>query len=136
MVQFYFLSIFVNFIGGLLLAGDTINRQFPGFESLQEFFKNSSYMLFFAILSAVAGIFKIISVFDGDVYVVGDILPALASITISIYLFNAYFVEKKGVSEPHIEKINIFIEEYKSLLGITIIVISILHFFFPDVLFI
>ncbi len=136
MVQFYFLSIFVNFIGGLLLAGDTINKQFTSLESLQELFKSTSYKLIFAIISAVAGIFKIISVFEGDVYVVGDLLPAAASLAISVHLFSSYLYEKKGIVEEHLEKINIIIEEYKTLIGIACLIIAMLHFFFPDVLFI
>ena len=136
MVQFYFLSIFVNFIGGLLLAGDNINKQFPSIDSLQELFKSTSYMLIFAIVAAVAGVFKIISVFEGDVYVVGDLLPAAVSIIIAIHFFTHYFYEKKGTADVHLEQINTVVEEYKTLIGYGAIIIAILHFFFPDVLFI
>jgi len=136
MVQFYFLSIFVNFIGGLLLAGDNISKQFNSIDSLQELFKSTAYMFIFAIVAAIAGVFKIISVFEGDIYVIGDLLPAAASIIIAIHFFTQYFYEIKGSAESHLEKINTVVEEYKTLIGYASIIIAILHFFFPDVLFI
>ncbi len=136
MVQFYFLSIFVNFIGGLLLAGDVINKQFPNLDTLKELFKSSTYMLIFGIVAAVAGLFKIISVFSGDVPIIGDLLPAAASLSIAVHLFSNYFYDKSGVLDGKLEKVNTFIDKYKNIIGITAIIIAILHFFFPNVLFI
>ena len=136
MVQFYFLSIFVNFIGGLLLASETINKQFTKLDSLQELFKAPTYLLTFSIVSGVTGVFKIISVYSGDVPVIGDLIPAVLSILISFYLFCSYQTEKNGVVPGFLEKINSLIVKYKSILGIVSITVSLLHFFFPGVIFI
>lgn len=136
MVQFYFLSIFVNFIGGLLLAGDTINRQFTKLDTLQELFKAPTYLITFSIVAAVTGVFKIISVFNGDVPVIGDLLPAVISILIAVFLFLSYQKDKNGEIKTSLEKTNSLIQKYRNILGIAAIIISLLHFFFPSVLFI
>ena len=136
MVQFYFLSIFVNFIGGMILSGEIINKQFTKLEALQELFLTPAYLLTFSIVSAVTGIFKIISVYSGDIPVVGDLFPALISIIIALYFYTSYKVEKTGGIGSYFEKINSLILKYKNIIGITAITISLLHFFFPDVLFI
>ena len=136
MVQFYFLSIFVNLIGGLLLAGEILNKQFSKLDILQEFFKAPTYLLSFSIVAAVTGIFKIISVYNGDVPVVGDLIPALISILIAVYLFTSWQKSKEQEINTALEKTDSLIEKYRNILGIAAIVVSLLHFFFPDVLFI
>lgn len=135
MVQFYFLSILVNFIGGLTLSGDIFAKKCSFVASLQEFFKTSTHQLIFAITATVTGVFKIISVFNDDVLIIGDILPAIASLFIAIHFFSAYFTEKTGKVEEHLDKVNNYLEGYKSILGIACIVIAMLHFFFPGVIF-
>ena len=136
MVQFYFLSIFVNLIGGLLLAGELLNKQFSKLDILQELFKAPTYLLSFSIVSAVTGIFKIISVYEGDVPVIGDIIPALISILIAVFLFISWQKSKEQEINTALEKTESLIEKYRNILGIAAIVVSLLHFFFPDVLFI
>ena len=129
MVQFYFLSIFVNLIGGLLLAGEILNKQFSKLDILQELFKAPTYLLSFSIVSAVTGIFKIISVYNGDVPVVGDIIPALVSILIAVYLFVSWQKSKEQEVNTALEKTDSLIEKYRNILGIAAIVVSLLHFF-------
>ena len=136
MVQFYFLSIFVNLIGGLLLAGEILNKQFSKLDILQELFKAPTYLLSFSIVSAVTGIFKIISVYNGDVPVVGDLIPALISILIAVFLFVSWQKTKEQEINTALEKTDSLIEKYRNILGIAAIVVALLHFFFPDVLFI
>lgn len=136
MVQFYFLSIFVNFIGGLLLAGETINKQFTKLDTLQELFKAPTYLMTFSIVAVVTGVFKIISVYNGDIPVIGDLLPAVISILIAIFLFFSYQKNKTGEIKSSFEKTDSLIQKYRNILGIAAITISLLHFFFPGVLFI
>lgn len=136
MVQFYFLSIFVNFIGGLLLASEAVNKQFTKLDVLKDLFQAPTYLLSFSIVSAVTGVFKIISVYNGDVPVIGDLLPAVISILIAVFLFLTYQKNKTGEIKSAFEKTDTLIEKYRNILGITAITVSVLHFFFPGVLFI
>ena len=133
MPQFYVLSILVNLLGGLILAGEVISKKTSSLDFCSNILKSGIYTLIFAIIAAVAGIFKIISVFYGDIYVIGDLLPAAASLTIAAYFFCKYLLDKKGTLEGIFETINMFIEKFKIIIGIACIIIAFLHFLFPSV---
>ena len=97
MVQFYVLSILVNLLGGFLLAGDVLSKRFASFDVRDKILKSEAYTLIFAIIAGIAGIFKIISVFHGDIPIIGDLLPAIASITLALYFLCKHLIEKKGL---------------------------------------
>lgn len=85
MLQFYFLAIFVNLIGGIYFANDFLAKKFPKVVNVVEFFGNSTSKLIFAIVAGITGLFLIISVTPGDVAVVGDLLIAITSLIICLY---------------------------------------------------
>lgn len=85
MLQFYFLAIFVNLIGGIYFANDFLAKKFPRAVKVAEFFENGTSKMIFAIIAGVTGLFLIISVTPGDVAVVGDLLIAITSIVICLY---------------------------------------------------
>ena len=85
MLQFYFLAIFVNLIGGIYFANDFLAKKFPKVVNVVEFFGNSTSKMIFAIVAGVTGLFLIISVTPGDVAVVGDLLIAITSLIICLY---------------------------------------------------
>ena len=133
MVQFYVLSILVNLTGGLLLSGDALSKKISSLDFCHKILKSETYTLTIAIIAAIAGLFKIISVFEGDLYIIGDLLPAAASFTIAFYFFAKYLLDKKGVLDGHFGTISAFIENYKTPIGIACIIIAFLHFLFPGV---
>ena len=85
MLQFYFLAIFVNLIGGIYFANDFLAKKFPRAAKVAEFFENGTSKMIFAIVAGITGLFLIISVTPGDVAVVGDLLIAITSIIICLY---------------------------------------------------
>ena len=85
MLQFYFLAIFVNLIGGIYFANDFLAKKFPRATKVAEFFENGTSKMIFAIVAGITGLFLIISVTPGDVAVVGDLLIAITSIIICLY---------------------------------------------------
>ncbi len=85
MLQFYFLAIFVNLIGGIYFANGFLAKKFPKVVNVVEFFGNSTSKMIFAIVAGVTGLFLIISVTPGDVAVVGDLLIAITSLIICLY---------------------------------------------------
>jgi hypothetical protein len=85
MLQFYFLAIFVNLIGGLYFANEFLAKKFPKVVNVVEFFGNSTSKMIFAIVAGITGLFLIITVTPGDVAVVGDLLIAITSIIICLY---------------------------------------------------
>ena len=135
MVQFYVLSILVNLLGGLLLAGEVISKKTTSFDFCNKILKSELYTLIFAIIAAVVGFFKIISPFGTNIYIIGDLLPAIASFTIAVYFFCKYLLEKKAVLEGTLGSIDLFIEKYKAIIGIACIIIGFMHFLFANILF-
>ena len=85
MLQFYFLAIFVNLIGGIYFASDFLAKKFPSAIQVKEFFENGTSKVIFAIVAGITGLFLIITVTPGDVAVVGDLLIAITSFVICLY---------------------------------------------------
>ena len=85
MLQFYFLAIFVNLIGGIYFASDFLAKKFPGAVKVKEFFENGTSKVIFAIVAGITGLFLLITVTPGDVAVVGDLLIAITSFVICLY---------------------------------------------------
>ncbi len=99
MVQFYFLAIFVNLIGGIYFANDFFAKKFPKVVKVKEFFENSTSKLIFAIIAGITGLFKIISVTAGDVAVIGDLLIAITSLIICLYFLRDTIIKNVAVPD-------------------------------------
>lgn len=144
MLQFYFLSILLNLMVGLLLVfsdsgegeesdlDDVINDSFQN--RFLAVFDNRNFRLIVGILCVLVGLMKLLSVTQGDVPVVGDLLPALAGIAGGFCVLLAFYQESSSIditSMPVIESIFIGGKKY---IGIFCLVAGILHFIFPKVL--
>ncbi|MFI3258177.1 MAG: hypothetical protein R3Y36_07770 [Spirochaetales bacterium] len=137
MIQFYLLSIVLNAMTGLLLVFSSQKT-----EDVQEtvaaglsFFETKNFRLILGILTVFAGLMKLLSVIDGDIPVIGDILPALAGITGGTCLLYEYFIASSSVEvslNPVFE--SIFVKGRKYL-GIACITVAVFHFIIPQVLF-
>ena len=99
MLQFYFLAIFVNLIGGMYFANDFLAKKFPKVVKVKEFFENGASKMIFAIVAGITGLFLIISVTPGDVAVVGDLLIALTSFVICLYFLKDTITKKAEPAE-------------------------------------
>ncbi|MGI5172219.1 hypothetical protein H0R92_01270 [Treponema sp. OMZ 840] len=137
MIQFYLLSVVLNAASGLLLV---FSKQIP--EDAAEtsaaglsFFETKNFRLILGILTIFTGIMKLLTVVQGDIPVLGDLIPALAGICAGLCLLYEYYKASASVSftlPAFFEKI--FIDGRKYM-GIFCIVIATLHFIFPRVLF-
>jgi hypothetical protein len=134
MIQFYFLSIVLNALAGyLLFSGDESDAlEFKGGFSL----KDETFKLVVGILSALTGLLKILSSVEGDVRVVGDLVPAITGLLGGFVLVFEYY---RNRSSPEIsdgaEKMDRFFSANKKIIGIVSLVAAVLHFLFPRVLF-
>ena len=135
MLQFYFLSIVTNVLGGFLLASESITERFPGLAALAEQFEKNSTRMLFGIFTIIFGVLKLLSVTEGDVLVIGDLLPALSGIVIGSTLVVESYKQRSSVTTPAVEKIDSAFVKNKSVIGIIGVVIGALHFLFPTVLF-
>ncbi len=136
MVQFYLLAVILNILGGLILAAPLFQEKIPMLGSLHEALRiNIASRMIFIILSVAVGIFKLLSVTRGDVAVVGDLLPALSLLLMSGVFFLDYYKEQSEVGSSLIDKLQRIFVDNKSSIGILLVIIGLLHFLFPRVLF-
>ena len=141
MLQFYFLSILLNLITGIILvygknliSGESPESKARGILGENAFFDDKTFRLVLGILTVFVGIMKLLSVVRTDVPVVGDLLPATAG------LFGGYgilveFYKTNSASElalPH--WIDLCFVERRKYVGYACIAAAVLHFSFPDVL--
>ena len=137
MVQFYFLSIVANILGGTALAEDYLSDKLPALNSVREWLGKRGTKAAIGLFAGIVGLLKLIIRPVGDmvVPVAGDLLPALVGIGIGATLLLDVFRERVSVSG------DLPLEEQKALvpyripLGLAGIAVSILHFFLPGALF-
>ncbi len=145
MAQFYFLSVLLNILAGLILIYGK-NLADESFEDENQItktgisfgvldFDSTTFRLIVGILSIFVAIMKIISVFRNDVPIIGDILPVFAGFAAGASILIEYYISTTSEDESITGNIyKVFIGSRKYI-GIGCIVIGILHFIFPQVLF-
>jgi hypothetical protein len=141
MVQLFLLSIVFNvFAGFLFIFGD-----FGGDNSAEgdkKFsFIGDGFRLVVGILAAVTGLLKLFVPFvDPErtvIYILGDLLPALAGIAAGFLLAFSFYRERVTHvdSEEKVNSIGDIFLQYKKAAGVVILIIALLHFLFPGALF-
>jgi len=133
MIQFYFLSILLNALAGyILFTGDDGNvLEFKNDFSM----KDETFKLVVGILTAVTGLLKLLSPVEGDVPVVGDLVPAIAGLLAGFLLIFGYY-QNRSTMEPseHAEKIDRILMKNRKIIGVLALIAAVLHFLFPKVL--
>ena len=140
MLQFYFLSVLMNALAGyILFFGDSSDSAGTldfrcGFSV-----KNETYRFVVGILSAFTGLFKLLSSIQGDLPLIGDIVPATAGFLCGFILIFEYYKNRSAgedfAEEPEQDgKPNGFLIANKKLIGAAAMISSVLHFLFPTVL--
>jgi hypothetical protein len=136
MVQLYLLSIFCNgLIGLLIIFGEFVeNSTIEG--SMKSSLFGGGFRLAFGIVAAAIGILKLLSPFEG-MYILGDLIPALAGIVSGFILIFAFYREHsvKVDDEGKLDRFGEFFLRNKKVSGIVLLAIAILHFLAPRALF-
>ena len=133
MLQFYFLSIFLNVLAGyILITGDEGGvLEFKSGFSL----KDETFKLVVGILSVLTGLLKILSPIEGDIPVVGDLIPAVSGFVCGFILIFEYYRSRSSLqTSEHTEKVNRLLVGNKKLIGVVALIVAVLHFLFPKVL--
>ncbi len=137
MIQFYLLSVVFNTLTGLLLlltkplAEDAQEASIAGLP----FFETKNFRLIVGGVAAFVGIIKLLMVFEGNVPILGDIIPAAIGIVGGACLLYEFYISSSKISftlSPVFE--NIFVNGRKYI-GIASLVIAFLHFVVPGALF-
>jgi hypothetical protein len=135
MIQFYFLSIFLNGLCGYVLIANPGDEE-PGLDTGFRFsLKSELCRLILGILTIVIGFLKILSAVQGDVPVIGDLVPALAGFLAGFVLVFEYYRGRSTLEPEHTEKIDTLLIHNKKWIGFLALAAAVLHFLFPSVLF-
>lgn len=156
MIQFYFLSVLFNLVGGYALIEDSARNRHPSLEGMRIFLRDPTVRLVIGILSAVVGAFKLLTVVRGDIPVVGDFLPAVAGIAVGATLLLDIYRSPEGAMAEAAEaeaanaegpgaaaaekakgpgRIERLLIEHEEAVGLAGMIAGLVHFLFPAVLF-
>ena len=133
MLQFYFLSVLINaFAGYLFFFGEDdsleLNTGIP--------VKSENFKLVVGIIAAVTGLFKILSPIEGDIPVVGDLIPAASAFICGFILLIEYYRNRSTVNlSEQTSKLGSIFRGNKKIVGAAAMIVAVLHFLFPRVLF-
>jgi uncharacterized membrane protein YkgB len=134
MIQFYFLSIFFNALAGFVLftgGGD----EDPGIqERLRISLNDETFRLILGILTVVTGILKLLSPVQGDIPVIGDLLPAAAGFVSGLMLIFSYYQEHRTLEAGRLEQVGAGFLSQKKWIGLAVMIAAALHFLFPQAL--
>ncbi|MFA6505188.1 MAG: hypothetical protein WCT14_03765 [Treponemataceae bacterium] len=134
MIQFYFLSILLNFLAGYALSFDR-DAHAGKLEGVRELFRDETLRLVLGVLTISVGFFKMLSAVRGDVPIIGDLYPAAAGLLAGFALILEYYRSKTTLHVESSDKLDLVFVKNRKWVGVCAIVASVSHFLFPTVLF-
>jgi hypothetical protein len=164
MLQFYFLSIMLNMMTGLIilyghdLCQDTttvvtsekfetkddtgkekdVKKNIPDLSlklfSDNGFVNNRTFRLVLGILTIFVGFMKLLSVVSDGTPIVGDLFPALAGLSGGVTLVVEYYRTQTTPALPIRPFLRHFFVTGRRYIGIVCLVAALLHFLLPQVI--
>ena len=130
MLQFYFLSIFLNLLAGYLLFFWDENGSS---ESKNNFsLQGDTFILVVGILSALTGLVKLFSPIGRAIPIIGDLIPAAVGLICGFVLLFGYYQRRTSIEDSeHTKKIEGLLAGNKKIIGAAAFVAAVLHFLFP-----
>lgn len=152
MLQFYFLSILLNLVTGLVLfcekdqvQDDLLDGEFSFSEDGAEggtsgnpilgFMESKNFKLVLGVLGVLVGLLKLLSVVQNDVPVIGDLFPAVAGLMGGFCVLLQFYMETNSIDYAPNGLLQMIFVENRRTIGICCLVVATLHFVFPKVLF-
>jgi hypothetical protein len=136
MYQIYLLSVLTNVLAGVALSvGGMDEKLHLSSVFNRELMQNDGFRLGLGIVTFVVGFFKLLSVSEGDVPVVGDILPAISGLVLGLILLLQYYRGRSNVSSPFVDTIDNIFGKNSAVFGTVGILIGVLHFLLHRILF-
>ncbi len=141
MAQFYFLSILLNVLCGLVLvfganhalpdSGDEAqSKSFAdGFKGLDD----KTFRLVIGVLGAFVGLLKFLSVYRNDIPVIGDLFPALCGICGGAALLVEFYITTTTEDSMLPDWVRIVFVENRKYIGVACMISGVLHFILPQV---
>ncbi len=136
MLQFYLLSVIMNILAGMVLSAGFIDERVSFVSGMKDYFDGKpNAKLTIGVITFVVGFFKLLSVTRGDVPFVGDLLPAVAGLIMGFALFLDYYKSRSTATSGFVATTEKLLLNNRNVIGLAGIVIGLLHFLLPRVLF-
>jgi hypothetical protein len=134
-MQLWFLSVILNVIAGLVLVFSPEDASAPGDSAAPPaFFENRMFRLVVGCLAALVGLLKL-GFASPRVAVVGDLLPAAAGLAAGFSLLVQFYAASSSIDVELPAFIRRFCFTDRKYIGIVCVIVSVLHFVFPQALF-
>ena len=133
MPQLYLLCIVFNGLTGFLLMMGELGETSTIESSIKFSPFGSGFRLILGILTTLTGMLKLLSPMEKPP-ILGDFFPALGGIAAGFILIFSFYREHstKVDKDGKLDRIGDFLLQYKKVVGISLLVISGLHFLFPQ----
>lgn len=136
MLQFYFLSILLNTVTGLvLLFADRDEIDALSQVKVPAMAKDETFRLVLGILTGVTGFFKLLTAVRGDVPVIGDLVPAFAGLAGGFTLLYEFYKTRSTIEQDNLPPVIQKIISGRRYVGVACLVAAGFHFLFPTILF-
>lgn len=134
MLQFYFLSILLNFIAGYILFTNKTSQTENESLETKSIFKDKTFKLVIGILCCFTALVKLLTSFPGAVPLLGDLIPSVAGILGGVALLIEYYLAQTPTETKLNPKLETIFIANKKYIGILCILSAVLHFLFPKVI--
>lgn len=135
MIQFYFLSVLLNIVGGYALLSYNSEDKGTKFDGVRNYLKDMTVRLVLGVLAVIVGFFKLLTVMRGDIPIVGDFLPSIAGLATGFSLLLEFYRSNSNVTTETLEKMERIFTANRRIVGISAVAIGFIHFLFASVLF-
>lgn len=136
MLQFYFLSVLLNCLAGLILVLNKSSQTESNklIEKAPELFSNKTFRLVIGILCCFTALIKLLSSFPGAIPIIGDLIPSVAGVLGGVALLVDYYLAQSPSETKLDPRLEIIFVNNKKYIGILCILSALLHFLFPKVI--
>ena len=132
MVQFYVLSVLTNMLTGLFLASDSAAKS-SLFAQMRAAMDDKGFKFALGLATLIVGLLKILSPIEGDVPIIGDLLPAASGLFTGGLLLMDFFRDSSDIESEALDKLDSKLLGNRKLFGMGAAVIGFLHFLMPGV---
>jgi hypothetical protein len=129
MMQFYFLTVFLNGLCGFSLVAASLKGKGPAVSALKTLVGLHGYRLVVGILTALWGILSVANVTPYDTPVIGDLFPAVSGFLSGVSLVASVYRDEVGTN-----LIDRLLVGPSVLYGVIAMVSSVLHLVLPYVI--
>lgn len=148
MLQFYFLSVLLSLVTGLVLLcgpgrdsgdflddqgwGDSASESQRGFSNpILGFLEGRNFKLVLGVLGVLVGLMKLLPVVNSGVPVIGDLLPAATGIVGGLCVLVEFYMEANSIDYAPNGLIQRLLVDNRRIVGICCLAVATLHFVFP-----